>query len=354
MTGQGGTAAVVLRAAPGGLVGSSPDYAPDAWPEPLGPLRPLDPLGTVLIPPAVRAVVAPRPTAAPAAAAPAPAPQADPSLGRAADLELSADRLVRRRLPRGRRLAAAAERLTRGGDREREPARQAERIRTPLRRAHRVAVLGAGPGTGRTVTTTLLGDLLAAHRPDRVIALALGTGTGPVGLPAAPTHQDFRRFTELRPSGLELLASGAADEAGHRRLLDAAASQYPVVLTDPGGGAPAVRAALAAADQLVICAGATVRGAAGTDALLGWLAAEGFADRVAAGLLVVAPVRGNERALPGEELSAHFAGRFRSVLLVPADAHLADGGDPVLDRLRGRTRAAFTELAALTGDAMAD
>ncbi|GAA1988730.1 MinD/ParA family ATP-binding protein [Kitasatospora viridis] len=354
MTGgeDGGAVAVVHRAGPGA---DGPDYAPDQWPEPLGPARPLDPLGTVLIPAAVRAVVAPRPTApAPAApAAPATAPRPDPSIGLAAELELNADRLVRRRLPRGRRLAAAAERLTRGGDRERDQGRLVERIRTPLRQAHRIAVLGSAPGTGRTVTTTLLGDLLATHRPDRVIALALDAGTAPPGLPAAPSHQDFRRFTGLRPSGLEQLAGGPGDEADHLRLLDAAASQYPVVLTDAGGAAPAVRAALARADQLVLCTDASVRGAAGTDALLGWLAGEGFGALAASAVLVVSPVRDQQRELPAQELSGHFGARCRAVVTVPQDAHLAAGGDPAPDRLRGRTRTAFTELAALLGDAMA-
>jgi MinD-like ATPase involved in chromosome partitioning or flagellar assembly len=346
--------AVVHRVGSGEGCADAPDYAPLPWPDPL-PLtahRPLDPLGTVLIPPAARAVVPPRPNPAtspqPGAPTtePAAVPRPDPSLGSAAERELSADRLVRQRPSLGRRLAFRGER----GDQ----ARQLERIRTPLRRAHRVAVLGCANGTGQSTATAALGALLATHRQDRVLALALGAGTAPTELPEQPTYQHFRRFTTVRPGGLEVLASGPADQQGYQRLLDAASGQYPVVLADTGGSAPAVRAAVATADQLVICADASVRGAGGTDALLGWLTGEGYGRLVAGAVLVVSPVPGEGRALPGASLAGHFASRCRAVVAVPVDAHLAAGGDLVLDRLRGRTRGAYLELAALVGDALGD
>lgn len=111
---------------------------------------------------------------------------------------------------------------------------------------------------------------------------------------------------------------------------------------------------MATADQLVICTDASVRGAAGTDALLNWLTGAGHGALVASGVLVVSPIPGEGRALPGDSLTEHFATRCRGVVVIPVDAHLAAGGELALERLRGRTRNAYLELAALVGDALAD
>ncbi|MET8546815.1 hypothetical protein ABZW03_40320, partial [Kitasatospora sp. NPDC004799] len=53
---------------------AAPDYSPTAWPEPvaLAPRRPLDPLGTVLIPPAERQLFTRASGVEPAPAAPVP------------------------------------------------------------------------------------------------------------------------------------------------------------------------------------------------------------------------------------------------------------------------------------------
>ncbi|WP_157537553.1 MinD/ParA family ATP-binding protein [Kitasatospora azatica] len=370
----------------GGWPGPAPDYAPEVWPEPL-PLAmrmPLDPLGTVLIPPAARAVLTPRPTteltvitAVPNAApipnavpipnaAPVhdnaperPVPRPDPALGRSAALELTAERLVRQRPARGRRFSF--------GGAQQEQARLVERIRTPLQTAHRIAVLGHAAGTGRTVTTLALGTLLATHRPDRVIALdladgalgaragretELGLGELVAGLPAA-SYQDLRRFTSRGGSGLEVLAGSPVGEDGYRRALDAVSSQYPVVLSDTGTSDAAARAALASADQLVICTNASVRGAAGAEGLMAWLASEGHAALVAGSVMVVSPTPQGGRALPAERLATHFDTRCRGVVVIPTDGHLAAGGEVEVDRLRARTRSAQLELAALVGDGMA-
>jgi MinD-like ATPase involved in chromosome partitioning or flagellar assembly len=266
-----------------------------------------------------------------------------PGLGQAAERELSSDQLLRRRPSRDLRFPFGRD----------QAARLAERVRTPLRRCYRVAVLGHTAATGRTVTTAVLGALLATNRHDRVIALDLGTDAAPAPRPEPATRQDLRRLAAQRPGGLELLAAAASDEPGYRQLLESVAGQYPLVLSDTGAAPAAVRAAVATADQLVVCTGASVRGAAGTEGLLDWLTTEGHGSLVAGAVLVVSPVAGRERALPGDGLAAHFGTRCRGVVTVPFDSHLAAGGELLPDRLRSRTRNAYLEAAALLGDGMA-
>ncbi|MCX4745823.1 hypothetical protein OG455_09850 [Kitasatospora sp. NBC_01287] len=465
-----------LRPGPDEEPFGAPDYTPLSWPAPVPLLdrTPLDPLGTVLIPPTERVLpllrtgeapaepglpmpglplpglplpglplpgaalpglpvpgvpphlelppyvqlppgapvpgaVAP-PTDPPSLAAPVAAPIATPiaapvaapgrvvpfpdrGLGHAAALELNSERLLRRPAPRGPR----ALRLPFAGSQE-EQRRLLERIRTPLAGCHRITVLGHAAQTGPSAATLALGTLLATHRPDRVIALDLavpgpggpGGPGGPDGgggqavalghrvrrehtrtlaellavLPALGTYQDVRRFTSRAASGLEVLAelpgapSHGFDEHGYRQVLATLSSQYPVILSDAGTAADGVRrAAVELADQLVVCASASVAGARGATALLDQLVAQGHGELVRDSVTVVATGPGQlaegDRPLPAQELAAHFRTRCRGAVLLPADGHLAAADELDLARLRPKARQACLELAALVGESMA-
>lgn len=438
-----GPVAAILRLGPEAGRADAPDYTPARWPEAVVVVArtPLDPLGTVLIPPNVRAVltrgpgaepaasplpmampVQPRPapvqpvqlpvqlpvagplpvvgpppvqaSAPPAFGAAVPAvggpaeppnrliPRPDLSLGRAAAHELSPERLLRRAAARGPR---ALRRPFAGGGQE-EQRRLLESIRTPLHGCHRIAVLGHPAGTGQTAVTLTLGTLLAANRPDRVIALDLaGAGSGGPAknlgarvrrettrslgdllavLPSLNSYQQLRAFTSRAASGLEVLAElpgapGAGfDEYGYRQVLSVLSSQYPVILSDTGTALEGVRrAAVELADQLVICASASVAGADGATATLDQLVAQGHGELVRTSVTVISTVPATEagqgRPLPAQELAAHFRTRCGGVAVIPADAHLAAGGEVDPARLKPKTRQACLELAALVGKAMA-
>ncbi|WP_329569269.1 MinD/ParA family ATP-binding protein [Kitasatospora sp. NBC_01266] len=395
-----GSAMGALRPGPDQGPDAAPDYTPASWPEPVPlPARPaLNPLGTVLIPPAERTVPTARPgeiPGAPAGSGPAPlpapgspaaqpVPPADPTLGRAAALELSTERLLRRAGSRGPRSLRLP--FTGGGQEERQ---RLERIRTPLFGCHRIAVLGRSAQAGRSAVTLALGTLLATHRPDRVIALDLaaphpaGDPAGdpsavPLGarvrrehphtlgdllaaLPALTSYPELRRFSSRAASGLEVLAElpgvpGGLDEYGYRQVMATLSSQYPVIIGEAGAAADGVRgAAVELADQLVICTSASVAGAAQTDQLLDELIAQGQAELLRTAITVIrtATASGSDRPLSAPELAAHFGARCRSVVLLPADGHLtsADELDPA--RLRPKARQACLELAALVGESMA-
>ncbi|MBV6701893.1 hypothetical protein KV557_33130 [Kitasatospora aureofaciens] len=136
-------------------------------------------------------------------------------------------------------------------------------------------------------------------------------------------------------------------DAGYRQALTGLSGHYPVVLSDATGAPEDARqAAVALADQVVIRADASVAGARTASDLLDRLAAEGRGELARGGVVVFAPARSgvpgtDGRAVAVRHLVAHFRTRCRGVVVLP--------------RRRTRARAAAVlELAALTGDAMAD
>ncbi|MET9469900.1 MinD/ParA family protein [Streptomyces sp. NPDC006544] len=306
-----------------------------------------------------------------APAASAGAPDASlPVLGAAAGVELSSGRLVRSRRASLRRFNGLL------GPRDDEDRLRTVRT-TPLRRCHRIAVIGLTPGAGRTTTAAVLGSLLAAERADRVIAVDADPESGTLGrrvaretqatvrglvteLARLETYADIRGFTSRMPGGLEVLADGAEraadgralDDHEYRRVMRLLGGQYPLVLTDSG---PALAnsplpGVVELAHQLVLVATPSVEGAGGASTALSWLEAHGFQEQARRTVVVLSGVRGTGRLLRPDEVVAHFRTRCRGVVVVPYDAHLAAGGELNPGALRRRTRAAHLELASLVAE----
>nr|WP_223242756.1 MinD/ParA family protein [Streptomyces sp. CBMA123] len=364
--------------------------------------RPLDSLGTVLIPPEARPApdgpavllpppppyavpvlpaAPPAPYAVPAPPVPAtpppapalvpyaaPQPQPDP-----APVPASVPAAAPVPARRARRLGAGLG-LGRGEQRERE--RLEAVIRTPLHRSFRIAVIGLKGGVGKTSTTLGLGSVLAETRADKVVAVDANPDTGTLSrrvrretaatvqdmLAAAPSitgYMDIRRFTSLTPSGLEVLANdgdptvaNAFGGEDYRRLVDLLSRQYPVVLADCGTGLlhGSMRAVLDLADQLVITATTSVDGASGADTTLDWLCVNGYEELARRSVTVISGVRAKGRAIRADDLVDHFGQRCRAAVVLPFDEHLALGGTFEPARLHQRTRRAYLELAALVAE----
>ncbi|MFE7525170.1 MinD/ParA family protein [Kitasatospora sp. NPDC057542] len=310
---------------------AAPDYSPAAWPEPvpLLPRSPLDPLGTVLIPPAERQLFTRDLTVEPTSAAPQPAvPPTEPPPGGqgawAAPGLLPAPPAQRPGTDRPR-----ARLLPLPGSGEARRRRLLERVRVPLRACHRIAVLG-GPAEG---AVTVLGALLAEHRADPVLVLTTAGSAG----------------SECRPGGRLVLRSVRPDPAALREALGESGGHYPVVLADTtGAGAEVQLAAVEHADQLVLCAPASAAGARTADALLDHLTALGHDGLVRGAAAVFTPAPATDRPIADRDLLPHFRTRCRGALTVPAHPH----ADPAA--LRSRARLDYLELAALIGDGMAD
>lgn len=394
-----------------------PDYTPAAWPDPV-PLvarRPLDPLGTQLIPSAERSLftrgadpgttatgtaTTTAPTTAPTPAAPqspdlpwmsscaGPAPASVPARQAVAPLPRPAVAgAVTGATPGPQRPRALRLPFVGGGEEQRR--RLVDRVRTPLLGCHRITVLGPAADVRRTGVTVALGALLAHHRPDRVIAVGLdGTHSGRPGaapqgslqpgphaggwavgdlfaavpVPAALARPP--RATDRPAGGLEVLTVRpdlpvpALDGTGYRQVMATLSGQYPLILSDASAAADDVRrAAVELADQLVICARASATGAKDLSSLLEHLVVQGHGESVRGAVIVFSPcprsAAGTDRPVPASDLIAHFGTRCRGVVVVPAVRRSATGGSADQARSGPRAWSALLELAALVGDALA-
>ncbi|GGY46408.1 hypothetical protein GCM10010363_28930 [Streptomyces omiyaensis] len=298
-----------------------------------------------------------------------PPPPAEPAgaparrIGWAADRELSGERLVRR---------TARERFRVGL--RRAPAHVPDALRTPLLRSHRIAVLSLKGGVSKTTTTLALGAVLARERADRVVAVDANPDSGTLGrrvprqsgatvrdlvtaIPGLRTYMDIRAFTSQAPSGLEVIANDSDPavsqifgDQDYRRVVELLSGHYPIVLTDSGTGMlhDTMRGILDLSDQLVVAATPSVDGASSASVTFDWLAAHGYEEKAREAVTVVSGVRSSSgRLIRVDEVVAHFRQRCRAVVSVPYDPYLARGGEVDPEWMRGRTRAAYYELASL-------
>lgn len=148
-----------------------------------------------------------------------------------------------------------------------------------LKRCVTIAVVSPKGGVGKTTVTALLGMLLAMIRRDRIVAIDTNPDFGSLGRILAPEHQvfvdDLLKFldsadltvTELdgrlgrTAHGLMVLPAptdparmARIDEAAYTHVVARLQQMVGVVLLDCGTGLqePAARAALKAADQVVL------------------------------------------------------------------------------------------------------
>jgi WXG100 protein secretion system (Wss), protein YukD len=234
----------------------------------------------------------------------------------------------------------------------------------PSVRCELVAVVGAVPRSGATTVAGLLAAVLAQERPGRTVAVDASPGPGSLTELLAPSHDLFaaelvglldhpmltRRelATVLARRGrLGVLAArppaASPDERAWARLLRALGRHATTVVADCGPGVtPGARAALAAADQVVLVSDPRLPAAATTPSLL--------ADRGRAALLLVNRVPGG---LPDGAVAVRAPG---GAVLLPADpvaaaSFVAPPGAPGaplgLERLPPLWRRRADELAML-------
>lgn len=298
-----------------------------------------------------------------------------------ADDALTDETLVQRRRPKpteGWRLAvfAATGGRINPGQSDKEARRLAliRRIRRPLERPHRVAVISVKGGVGKTTVAACLGLVFAELRGDRVIALDANPDagtlserlTGPGGRTVRDLYEDMPNLESVaeitgyvRAAGrLHVLGSeqepamGEAFSAEEYYEVTALLDRfYNIIITDSGTGLvhSAMEATLATTDSLVVVGSPTVDAANRASRTLSFLIDEGYS--AAAERAVVALC--GDRFSPEVDLSlihSHFATRCRAVVDIPHDPHLATGGriDPA--QWKPETRDAWYRLAALVAD----
>ncbi|MFE0699696.1 MinD/ParA family protein [Streptomyces sp. NPDC058872] len=254
------------------------------------------------------------------------------------------------------------------------PDNAADVLRAPLLRSHHVAVIGLSGGAGKTTTALALGAILARERADRVVAVDASPDSGALGrrvrrqsdatvldlvgaLPRLRTYMDIRAFTSQTPSGLEVVAHDpdptdprAFGAQEYRQVVEVLAGQYPLVLTDSGTGMPhdTLCAVLDLSDQLVVAAAPGEDGMSGAGLVFDRLAALGHGEKAREAVTVVSGARSpSGRTALMDEAAARLRQRCRAVVTVPYDPRLAGGGEVDPEAMRGRTRAAYHELATL-------
>lgn len=251
---------------------------------------------------------------------------------------------------------------------------QHHRITRPLASPHHIAVTSIKGGVGKTTIAACLGLVLSEHRGDRVVALDANPDAGTLAdrltgesevtvrdllldLPTIGSWNDIARYTSLA-GRLQVVASEqdpamseAFSRAEYEDVIALLSRYFNITITDSGTGLvhSAMAGTLGVAHSLVIAGAPTVDGASRASKTLDWLSAHGHDALVKDAVVVLSQDRCSYE-VDVETVVRHFRSRCREVVEVPHDPHLATGARVELGRLRRRTRAAFSELAAVISD----
>jgi len=255
---------------------------------------------------------------------------------------------------------------------ERERSEQLAAIRTLVTQPRRIAVLSRKGGVGKTTTTLMLGQTLAAERGDRIVAVdgnpdagSLGYRIGPERPDASITdllnefddiqrYADMRRFTGQTSAGLEVLMSDddphistALGEQEYTAVMSVLDRFYNLILIDTGTGIldSAVQGILDGTDQIVLVVAPSLDAARAASQTLDWLAEHGFVGLVESAVAVINQT-GRSSLVDIARIEEHFWDRCGATVRVPWDRYLEAGAETELADLRPATREAYMQLAA--------
>lgn len=257
-------------------------------------------------------------------------------------------------------------------DRERMVQRRLDAPRT-------IVILNPKGGAHKTTSTLLLAATFGTQRGGATLAWDNNETRGTLGWRAqnAPHHrtavdllEHLDGFTEPSQASLAALdtyvrtqvdarfdvlasdedaaASSTIDAAAFDRLHGVLSRYYRLLIVDTGNNMRASNwvAAVAAADQLVIVSTVREDTAASAAWLLDGLREKGFDQKIdEAVTILAAPSARPDRKL-AERLERHFAQVTSSVVHVPFDPALVDGGPIDFDALSAESRDAWLTVAA--------
>lgn len=250
---------------------------------------------------------------------------------------------------------------------------------------HRTAVVvNIKGGASKTTATYLLAATLGRVRGGMVLAWDNNENAGNLGdraVSAAHSHthtaldllehiEDFttpERADQLagyvRPQGenkFHVLAS--QNEAGTKEVIDATAFRrmhaalrqfYQLAIVDTGNAstAPTWQAAVDVADVLVVAISNKEDAARRAFTTIDALRNEGYADKLANGVAIITqPRTASTQRLA--EIQNSLTGLVRTVVVVPYDRTLDDGGEIIWEALAPRTRQAYLQATAAVLEGM--
>jgi MinD-like ATPase involved in chromosome partitioning or flagellar assembly len=246
------------------------------------------------------------------------------------------------------------------------------RICAPLSDVHKVAVVSAKGGVGKTTLTVALGNAVARLRGDRVIAVDVDADLGDLSarfnerggprtnienlvlLENAKRYADVRVHTLMNRDRLEMLGAqndprstyrlGAEDYEAATKILE---NHFNVMFLDCGTsiGAPLFGRICDTVTGLVVVASDDVRGVEGTLATLDWLDSHGHARLLQHTVVVLNSIRKTKAFVDLEAVENQFRKRVPDFFRLPYDTHLATGLAVEFTSLKRGTRKALLDLA---------
>jgi putative peptide zinc metalloprotease protein len=252
------------------------------------------------------------------------------------------------------------------------------RILTRTQRGGRVvSIVSAKGGVGKTTTTRMLGEVLAARRGDRIVAMDCNPDTGSLAMRLSEVTSrhtvtdlvrdalQLRRYSDVQayvtecPSRLSVLASSHDPDVSrslggeeYRTALAVLSYHWSVVLCDLGTGLtdPPTSAVIRLSHQHVVVTGAHLDEAKVGVFTLDWLARY-YPERALRSVVVINDRGGRGRTdVDARRVEEYFASRCRAVIRLPWDRELARGGAPRWERLGRATREAYLDLAAAVAE----
>jgi MinD-like ATPase involved in chromosome partitioning or flagellar assembly len=248
------------------------------------------------------------------------------------------------------------------------------RIRAALVDVYVVAFVSAKGGVGKTTMTVAAGSAIARERGDRVIAVDADTDLGNLssrfeqqGGPKAniealsslqdpSSYSTVRVFTVQNDDRLEMLA--AQNDPGSPYTLNSQDFEttmkilrlhYNVILLDCGTAitSPLFSTIAKHVDSLVMVASEDAPGLNGAWATLTWLHAHGFSRLLPRTVVAINATFEGKPLVDIDEAERGIREEIEgvSVVRVPYDVHLAEGGDISFAELKPRTRKALMDLA---------
>ncbi|MDN3497171.1 hypothetical protein QL996_14610 [Planococcus sp. APC 4015] len=267
----------------------------------------------------------------------------------------------------------------RPGRRERSRLERERAVQTRLDGSRTIVILNPKGGAHKTTSTLMLAATLGALRGGSTLAWDNNETRGTLGWRAqsTPHHRtavdllaNLDQFADMSRSSLAQLdtyvrtqvdarfdvlasdedaaASSTIDADAFNRLHTMLSRYYRLIVVDTGNNMRASNwvAAVAAADQLVIVSTIREDTAASAAWLLDGLREKGFGKKIDDAVTVLtSPSAKAERRLRAR-LESHFSQVTSTVLHVPHDPALVDGGPVDFDALSPETRDAWLTVAA--------
>ncbi|MFC5932224.1 MinD/ParA family ATP-binding protein [Cryobacterium melibiosiphilum] len=260
-----------------------------------------------------------------------------------------------------------------------------DRVQQSLRGPRTVVVINPKGGAHKTTATLLLAATFGTYRGGYTLAWDNNETRGTLGWRAQPARhsntavdllRDLERFNDLRSARVgdldnyvraqgstqfdvlasdeDAAASSTIDGQAFNELHTTLSRFYRVIVIDTGNNMRASNweAALDAADQLVIVSTIREDTAASAAWLVDGLYEKGHEQKVRNAVTVLASPSKVADPQLNRRLHGHFASLTRTVLDVPHDPALVDGGTLSYDALAPATREAWLQVTAAVADGL--